>query len=317
MPCAPFSSTMPPSTSATWTCAPARRLRRAATACRQPTAGSRRAAARCAGRDQQQGADRRAMHRRLPRAGTDPGQRYRHQQHRSRCRSRAPVSSSPTAMAAAAPSVAQHTLALLLALATRLPDYQQAVRSRWQQSSQFCLLDFPIVELEGKTLGLLGRGELGGAVARLAEAFGMRVLLGQLPDGRAGGPPAAWRTPATGRRPDPALPADRGHPRDARRRRTGADEAWRFLVNTARGGLVDEQALADALRGGHLGGAATDAQRRAAETAIRCWPRHPAPDRHPHSAWGSRGRGSASSGQLAETQRHGRPGAPCGVVNAG
>ncbi|WP_277419562.1 NAD(P)-dependent oxidoreductase, partial [Pseudomonas viridiflava] len=80
------------------------------------------------------------------------------------------------------PSVAQHTLLLLLALATRLPDYQQAVhQGLWQKSKQFCLLDFPIVELEGKTLGLLGHGELGGAVARLAEAFGMRVLLGQIP----------------------------------------------------------------------------------------------------------------------------------------
>ncbi|ERI53545.1 hypothetical protein N878_14970, partial [Pseudomonas sp. EGD-AK9] len=68
------------------------------------------------------------------------------------------------------PSVAQHCLMLLLALATRLPDYQRDVAAgRWQQASQFCLLDHPIVELEGKTLGLLGHGELGGAVARLAE----------------------------------------------------------------------------------------------------------------------------------------------------
>ncbi|PTU02311.1 glycerate dehydrogenase, partial [Pseudomonas sp. HMWF031] len=80
------------------------------------------------------------------------------------------------------PSVAQHTLMLLLNLATRLADYQKAVgEGRWQQAKQFCLLDYPIVELEGKTLGLLGHGELGGAVARLAEAFGMRVLLGQIP----------------------------------------------------------------------------------------------------------------------------------------
>jgi glycerate dehydrogenase len=80
------------------------------------------------------------------------------------------------------PSVAQHTLMLLLALTTRLLDYQQDVRAgRWQQAQQFCLLDHPIVELHGKTLGLLGHGELGGAVAKLAEAFGMRVLLGQLP----------------------------------------------------------------------------------------------------------------------------------------
>ncbi|MBO4968660.1 MAG: glycerate dehydrogenase, partial [Pseudomonas sp.] len=58
------------------------------------------------------------------------------------------------------PSVAQHTLGLLLALATRLVDYNKAVADgQWQQAKQFCLLDFPIVELEGKTLGLFGHGE--------------------------------------------------------------------------------------------------------------------------------------------------------------
>ena len=58
----------------------------------------------------------------------------------------------------------------------RLADYQKAVgEGRWQQAKQFCLLDYPRVEREGKTLGLLGHGELGGAVARLAEAFGMRA----------------------------------------------------------------------------------------------------------------------------------------------
>lgn len=62
---------------------------------------------------------------------------------------------------------------------------------QWAKASQFCLLDFPIVELEGKTLGLLGHGELGGAVARLAEAFGMRVLSGQIP----GRPERADRLP--------------------------------------------------------------------------------------------------------------------------
>ena len=69
------------------------------------------------------------------------------------------------------PSVAQHTLALLLALATRLCDYNQAVaEGQWAKASQFCLLDFPIVELEGKTLGLLGHGEL------LTAAEGLRIV---------------------------------------------------------------------------------------------------------------------------------------------
>lgn len=158
------------------------------------------------------------------------------------------------------PSVAQHTIMLLLNLATRLADYQKAVgEGRWQQASQFCLLDYPIVELEGKTLGLLGHGELGSAVGRLAEAFGMRVLLGQIP-----GRPA---------RPD-RLPLEQLLPQvdaltlhcplnEHTRNFIGARELAQlkpgaFVVNTARGGLIDEQALAEALRNGHLGGAATD-----------------------------------------------------------
>ncbi|MEG7364250.1 2-hydroxyacid dehydrogenase [Pseudomonas citronellolis] len=157
-------------------------------------------------------------------------------------------------------SVAQHAILLLLALATRLPDYQAAVRAgRWQQSTQFCLLDFPIVELEGKTLGLLGHGELGGAVARLAEAFGMRVLLGQLP----GRPPRADRLALDELLPQvdaislhcPLTEQTRGMigQRELDLMKPGA-----FIVNTARGGLIDERALADTLRRGHLGGAATD-----------------------------------------------------------
>ncbi|WP_137821730.1 2-hydroxyacid dehydrogenase [Pseudomonas sp. D(2018)] len=158
------------------------------------------------------------------------------------------------------PSVAQHTLALLLALATSLPDYQAAVRAgRWQQASQFCLLDFPIMELEGKTLGLLGHGELGGAVARLAEAFGMRVLLGQLP----GRPPRADRLPLSELLPQVDALTLHCPLNEQTRDMIGTAELalmkpGALLVNTARGGLVNEAALASALRSGHLGGAATD-----------------------------------------------------------
>jgi glycerate dehydrogenase len=158
------------------------------------------------------------------------------------------------------PSVAQHTLMLLLALATNLPDYQKDIRAgRWQQSSQFCLLDHPIMELHGKVLGLLGHGELGSAVAKLAEAFGMRVLLGQLP-----GRPA---------RPDRVPLHELLQQVDALTLHCPLNDDTRnmidtaelklmkpnaLIVNTARGGLINEQALADALRSGHLGGAATD-----------------------------------------------------------
>ncbi|MCD5992938.1 2-hydroxyacid dehydrogenase [Pseudomonas sp. CDFA 602] len=158
------------------------------------------------------------------------------------------------------PSVAQHTLLLLLALATRLPDYQNAVQQGlWQKSKQFCLLDFPIVELEGKTLGLLGHGELGSAVAKLAEAFGMHVLLGHIP----GRPERADRLPLAQLLPQVDALTLHCPLNESTRDMIGAHELslmkpQAFIVNTARGGLINEQALADALRNGHLGGAASD-----------------------------------------------------------
>ncbi|MDP3846455.1 MAG: 2-hydroxyacid dehydrogenase [Pseudomonas sp.] len=157
-------------------------------------------------------------------------------------------------------AVAQHTLMLLLALAGSLPDYQRAVTAgRWQQAAQFCLLDFPIIELEGKTLGLLGHGELGSAVSRLAQAFGMRVLLGQLP----GRPARADRLPLAELLPQVDALSLHCPLTEQTRNLIGAAQLaamkpTALLLNTARGGLVDEQALAAALRAGQLGGAAVD-----------------------------------------------------------
>ncbi len=202
------------------------------------------------------------------------------------------------------PSVAQHTLALLLALTTSLPDYQAAVRAgRWQQSSQFCLLDFPIFELEGKTLGLLGHGELGGAVARLAEAFGMRVLPGQLP----GRPPRADRMPLHELLPQVDALTLHCPLNEQTRDMIGAAELalmkpGALLVNTARGGLVNEDALAAALRSGHLGGAATDVltQEPPRDGNPLLAPDIPRLIVTPHSAWGSREARQRIVQQLAE-----------------
>ncbi|AHF66081.1 MULTISPECIES: 2-hydroxyacid dehydrogenase [Pseudomonas] len=217
------------------------------------------------------------------------------------------------------PSVAQHTLLLLLALATRLPDYQKAVQQGlWQKSSQFCLLDFPIVELEGKTLGLLGHGELGGAVARLAEAFGMRVLLGQIP-----GRPA---------RPD-RLPLEELLPQidaltlhcplnEHTRNMIGARELQllkpqALVVNTARGGLIDEQALADALRNGHLGGAASDVLSVEPPVAGNPLLADDIPRLiiTPHSAWGAREARQRIVSQVIENAQAFFAGAPKRVVS--
>ncbi|UFH48644.1 2-hydroxyacid dehydrogenase [Pseudomonas sp. KNUC1026] len=217
------------------------------------------------------------------------------------------------------PAVAQHTLMLLLALATSLPQYQQAVaQGKWQQARQFCLLDFPIVELEGKTLGLLGHGELGSAVARLAEAFGMTVLIGQLPN----------RPAREGRLPlNELLPRVDAltlhcplneHTRDL----IGAHELallkpGSFVINAGRGGLVNEQALADALRSGHLGGAATDVLTTEPPTHGNplLAPDLPRLIVTPHSAWGSREARQRIVGQLAENARSFAAGTALRVVN--
>ncbi|MBD9484991.1 2-hydroxyacid dehydrogenase [Pseudomonas sp. PDM14] len=217
------------------------------------------------------------------------------------------------------PSVAQHTLLLLLALATRLPDYQQAVRGgAWQQAAQFCLLDFPIIELEGKTLGLLGHGELGGAVARLAEAFGMRVLLGALP----GRPPRADRVPLDELLPQVDALTLHCPLTEQTRNLIGKAELARMkptalLINTARGGLVDEQALADTLRAGHLGGAAFDVlteepPRQGNPLLAGDIPRLIIT---PHSAWGSREARQRIVGQLSENAAAFFAGTPQRVVS--
>ncbi|MCO8168192.1 2-hydroxyacid dehydrogenase [Pseudomonas sp. 21LCFQ02] len=216
------------------------------------------------------------------------------------------------------PSVAQHTLLLLLALATRLPDYQNAVQQgAWQQSSQFCLLDFPIIELQGKTLGLLGHGELGGAVARLAEAFGMRVLSGQLP----GRPARADRLPLHELLPQVDALTLHCPLNEHTRHMLGAHELGllkphALVVNTARGGLIDEQALADALRNGHLGGAATDVL--SVEPPVNGNPLLagdiPRLIITPHSAWGAREARQRIVEQIAENARGFFTGAPLRVV---
>jgi glycerate dehydrogenase len=158
------------------------------------------------------------------------------------------------------PSVVQHVFALILALSTRLLDYETAARDgRWARSPFFCLLDFPIREIAGLELGIVGYGELGRAVAQVAEAFGMRVLISQRP----GGPERPGRVPFDELldRVDvlslhcPLTPETRGLI-DARALSLMREEA--LLINTARGGIVDEAALAAALREGRLGGAGID-----------------------------------------------------------
>ncbi len=161
----------------------------------------------------------------------------------------------------ATPAVVQHVFGLILALTTRLMDYRRAVSDgRWQRSPYFCLLDFPIRELAGRRLGVVGFGELGRGVARVAKAFGMEVMIAQRP-GTEGARPGRVPLRELLSRVDvlslhcPLTPETRGliGPRELGLMRPDA-----LLINTARGGIVDETALAAALQGGRLGGAGVD-----------------------------------------------------------
>ena len=157
-------------------------------------------------------------------------------------------------------SVVQHVFGLLLALTQRLREYDSLVRSgAWQHGERFCLLDFPIRELTGRRLGIVGYGTLGRGVAHAARAFGMEVLVANRP----GGERVPGRVDLEELLPQadvlslhcPLTPATTGLIGAAQLSRMKPDAV---LVNTARGALVDSVALADALRAGRLGGAAVD-----------------------------------------------------------
>ncbi|HEX5787845.1 MAG TPA: D-2-hydroxyacid dehydrogenase [Woeseiaceae bacterium] len=158
-------------------------------------------------------------------------------------------------------SVAEHVFGVLLMLTHRLAAYRESVAAgRWQRSKMAFLLDHPITELAGKSLGVVGYGDLGRAVAALGEAFGMQVLVAAR---RGAADVPAGRTAfddLLGRADVISLHCPLNA---ATRNLFSAGEFARMkptalLVNTARGGLVDSAALAVALASGTIGGAAVD-----------------------------------------------------------
>ncbi len=188
-------------------------------------------------------------------------------------------------------AVAQHTLTLMLALATSLLKYDRAVKQgEWNTSPIFCLLDFPIVELSGKTLGIIGYGELGKAVGKLAEAFGMNVVVGALPNR----PQSESRIPFKQLLPQVDFLSLHCPLTDETRdlidhQAFDLMKQSAFLINCARGGIVNEQALADALRQGKIAGAATDvlSVEPPKDSNILLAEDIPNLIITPHSAWGS------------------------------
>jgi len=161
----------------------------------------------------------------------------------------------------AAHTVPEHTFALILALRRSLLAYRDSVaRGRWREAAQFCFFDHPIRELAGSTLGIVGDGVLGKSVAEIGRAFRMEVLFSDY-KGTTGMGPLFTPFFEVMRRSDvitlhaPLLPSSRnmiGRPEFALMARRP------LLINAARGGLVDEEALAEALTSGQIAGAAFD-----------------------------------------------------------
>ncbi|ARU55772.1 MAG: D-2-hydroxyacid dehydrogenase [Pseudomonadales bacterium] len=162
------------------------------------------------------------------------------------------------------PTIVQHTFSLILALANRLLDYDSDVRSgHWNKSDMFCLMGHPIVELDGKKMGVVGYGDLGQGVARMAEAFGMDVMIAARPGQSTDSVDGLPRVPLDQMLPKVdvlsihcLLSPETRNLIDAAALAKMKQSA--FLINVARGGIVDELALADALRSGRLAGAGID-----------------------------------------------------------
>ena len=158
-------------------------------------------------------------------------------------------------------SLPEHAFALMLALRRNLLAYRADVeRGLWQASDTFCLLTHPINDLAGSTLGLVGFGALGRSVARLGLAFGMRVLAhdpvaGPIPGVEMADIDHILRASDVVSLHLPLTPASRHM---IGRAELACMKPGSLLINTARGGLVDEYALADALRAGRIGGAGFD-----------------------------------------------------------
>jgi glycerate dehydrogenase len=158
-------------------------------------------------------------------------------------------------------SVAQHAFSFILNYATQIHRFSHEPQ-RWPQSPIFTRLDYPIFELHGKTLGIVGAGKIGTMLGELAETFGMEIQV----SGRANSTPhpAGWpRLPIQNlfETSDvislhcPLTPETR-HLMNAKS--FGWMKPNSFLVNTGRGDLIDEEALCEALKSGKLGGAGLD-----------------------------------------------------------
>ena len=155
-------------------------------------------------------------------------------------------------------AVAQHVFALLLELTNRVGHHNAAVQEgRWQRNRDFCFWDYPLMELKGKTMGIIGLGQIGRATAALARAFGMEVIAAS---GHATEDFVVTMDELLRRSDVISLhcPLRADNAGLIGRKTIAKMKDGVILINTARGPLVDEAALREALLSGKVGGAAVD-----------------------------------------------------------
>ena len=218
-------------------------------------------------------------------------------------------------------SVAQHTIGLMLNLATQQHRYiADTGANRWQESDVFCRLDYPMIELAGKTLGIIGLGELGSAVAKLGQALGMTVLALRSENGAESAEVTRVSMETLLDKADflslhcPLTEANTGLV-DASFLAQMKPSA--FLINTARGGLIQTDALLNALDQGLIRGAAIDVLTK--EPAAQDEPLLARPRSNlivtPHNAWGASESRARLIDQLCENLGAWQAGAPIRWVN--
>lgn len=158
-------------------------------------------------------------------------------------------------------SIAEHVFGVLLMITHSLPRYNAATRGgEWQKSTSPLMLDYPIEELSTMTLGVVGYGSLGRGVADMGKNFGMDVLISARPGDDN---PGSDRTPFEAVLAQADVVSLHCPLTPETTNLINVDtlalmKPRAILINTARGGLIDSQALADALTSGHLWGAAVD-----------------------------------------------------------
>jgi glycerate dehydrogenase len=218
-------------------------------------------------------------------------------------------------------SVAQFVFALLLELCHRVQNHSDAVHAGdWTRSPDFCFTRSPLIELSGKTLGLIGLGRIGGQVARIANAFDMRVLA--VGSGRSNPPSiegVEWveleRLLAESDVISLHCPLTASTEKLINAERLAIMKRSALLINTSRGALIDEQDLADALNAEQIAGAAVDVLSVEPPTAVN--PLFSAANCliTPHIAWATKEARTRLMGTAVDNVQSFLSGQPVNVVN--